>query len=279
MQVAEEVICYHCGQPCEEAPILQHEKEFCCQGCLLVYEILDQNNLCEYYSLDKSPGISLRHVQEESYAYLDEPSIQKQLLDFQIDNLARVTLFAPSIHCISCIWLLENLQKLSNGVLRSEVNFSRKQVTIDFKPSQISLAALARLMAAVGYSPQINLKNGSTEQNINAHRLIAKLAVAGFCFGNIMLLSFPEYLGLKDSEGELKQLFSFLNLALTIPVVVFSGQDFFINAWKSFKQKQINIDVPIAVGLATLFLRSSFDIITTTGPGYLDSLTGLVFFC
>jgi Cu+-exporting ATPase len=278
MQVAEEVICYHCGQPCEEAPILQHQKEFCCQGCLLVYEILDQNNLCEYYSLDKNPGISLRHVQEESYAYLDEPSIQKQLLDFQIDNLARVTFFAPSIHCISCIWLLENLQKLSNGVLRSEVNFSRKQVTIDFKPSQISLAALARLMAALGYAPQINLKNGSTEQNINAHRLIAKLAVAGFCFGNIMLLSFPEYLGLKDSDGALKQLFSFLNLALTIPVVVFSGQDFFINAWKSFKQRQINIDVPIAVGLAALFLRSSFDIITTTGPGYLDSLTGLVFF-
>jgi Cu+-exporting ATPase len=278
MQVAEEVICYHCGQACEEAPILQHQKEFCCQGCLLVYEILDQNNLCEYYSLDKNPGISLRHVQEESYAYLDEPSIQKQLLDFQIDNLARVTFFAPSIHCISCIWLLENLQKLSNGVLRSEVNFSRKQVTIDFKPSQISLAALARLMAALGYAPQINLKNGSTEQNINAHRLIAKLAVAGFCFGNIMLLSFPEYLGLKDSEGELKQLFSFLNLALTIPVVVFSGQDFFINAWKSFKQRQINIDVPIAVGLATLFLRSSFDILTTTGSGYLDSLTGLVFF-
>lgn len=278
MQVAEEVICYHCGQPCEEAPILQHQKEFCCQGCLLVYEILDQNNLCEYYSLDKNPGISLRHVQEESYAYLDEPSIQKQLLDFQIDNLARVTLFAPSIHCISCIWLLENLQKLSNGVLRSEVNFSRKQVTIDFKPNQISLAALARLMAALGYAPQINLKNGSTEQNANAHRLIAKLAVAGFCFGNIMLLSFPEYLGLKDSDGALKQLFSFLNLALTIPVVIFSGQDFFFNAWKSFKQKQINIDVPIAVGLATLFLRSSFDILTTTGPGYLDSLTGLVFF-
>ncbi len=105
-----------------------------------------------------------------------------------------------------------------------------------------------------------------------------KLAVAGFAFGNIMLLSFPEYLGLEGTETTLKQLFSYLNLALAIPVTVYSGRDYFSNALQSFKQRQINIDVPIAVGLAALFLRSSYDILSQTGPGYLDSLAGLVFF-
>ncbi|MBS1556668.1 MAG: heavy metal translocating P-type ATPase metal-binding domain-containing protein [Bacteroidetes bacterium] len=278
MQVAEQVICFHCGQPCDEVPIVQHEKEFCCQGCLLVYEILEENNLCEYYSLDKNPGVSLRHVSEESYAYLEEASIQKKLLEFQIDDLARATFFVPAIHCISCIWLLENLQKLANGVLRSEVNFSRKLVTIDFKPETVTLAQLARLLASLGYAPQISLGKEARSNHQATHSLVAKLAVAGFCFGNIMLLSFPEYLGLKDSDLGLKLLFSYLNVLLAIPVVTFSGREYFINAWKSFKQKQINIDVPIAVGLAALFLRSMYDILSHSGPGYLDSLTGLVFF-
>ncbi|MFM8834214.1 MAG: heavy metal translocating P-type ATPase metal-binding domain-containing protein, partial [Cytophagales bacterium] len=278
MQVAEQVICFHCGQPCDEARIVQHEKEFCCQGCLLVYEILEENNLCEYYSLDKNPGVSLRHVSEESYAYLDEASIEKKLLEFRIDDLARATFFVPAIHCISCIWLLENLQKLANGVLRSEVNFSRKWVTIDFKPETVTLAQLARLLASLGYAPQISLGKEARSNHQATHSLVAKLAVAGFCFGNIMLLSFPEYLGLKDSDLDLKLLFSYLNVLLAIPVVTFSGREYFINAWKSFKQKQINIDVPIAVGLAALFLRSTYDILSHSGPGYLDSLTGLVFF-
>lgn len=278
MQVAEQVVCYHCGQPCEEQPIVQHDKEFCCQGCLLVYEILDENNLCEYYTLDKNAGVSLRHVSEDSYAYLDEPTVQKKLLDFQINELARVTFFIPTIHCISCIWLLENLQRLAKGVLRSEVNFSRKQVTIDFKPATVTLGQLARLLASLGYGPQVNLRGESKNKNQASHQLLGKLAVAGFAFGNVMLLSFPEYLGLKDDDTELKLLFSYLNVALALPVVLYSGREYFVNAWKSFRQQQINIDVPIAVGLAALFLRSTYDIFSHTGPGYLDSLTGLVFF-
>ena len=93
-----------------------------------------------------------------------------------------------------------------------------------------------------------------------------------------MLLSFPEYLGLNESDIALQQLFSWINIALAIPVTFYSGIEYFTNAWKSFKQRQINIDVPIAVGLLALLLRSVYDIVSHTGPGYLDSLTGLVFF-
>ncbi len=278
MQVAEQVICYHCGQPCEEQPIQRHHKAFCCEGCVLVYEILEENNLCQYYALDSNAGVSLRHVSEESYSYLDEPGVQNKLLDFKINELAQVTFFIPTIHCISCIWLLENLQHLSKGVMRSEVHFSRKQVTIDFKPAMVTLGQLARLLASLGYGPQVNLKGESKSKNEASHRLLARLAIAGFAFGNVMLLSFPEYLGLGRADQTLKLLFSYLNLLLALPVVAYSAREYFVNAWKSFRQRQVNIDVPIAVGLAALFLRSTYDILSQTGPGYLDSLTGLVFF-
>ncbi len=274
--VVEQVACYHCGQPCEEETIIQDNKNFCCQGCKMVYEILDENNLCEYYTYTDKPGVSLRHVHEESYAFLDESAIKRKLLLFDSINYSSVQFYVPTIHCISCIWLLENLQRLNEGVVKSEVNFGRKQVTVHFNPSLITLGGVARLMAAVGYAPSISLEERSKPTNNRS--LLLKLAIAGFCFGNIMLLSFPEYLGLDGSDQSLKLLFSYLNLALAVPVALYSGQDYFVNAWNSFKQKQINIDVPIAIGLAALFLRSSYDIISHTGPGYLDSLSGLVFF-
>lgn len=277
VHVDQRQTCYHCGQPCEQEVLKAEEKSFCCYGCKTVYEILAENNLCEYYNYQKNPGANQRFVSEESYAYLDEPAMQARLLLFNSADYAAVSFFVPNVHCISCIWLLENLQRLHTGIVKSEVNFAQKTVKIDFNPAQISLGAVARQLAAVGYAPQINLE-GKKAAAGNTKSLVLKLSIAGFCFGNTMLFSFPEYLGLSESEGTLRLVFSYLNILLAIPVTFYSAQDYFINAWKTFRQKQINIDVPIAVGLAALFLRSLYDILSATGPGYLDSLTGLVFF-
>ncbi len=277
IEVKEQVLCYHCGQVCEEQWFRSEDKTFCCYGCRTVFEILNENNLCDYYSYEKTPGVNLRYVNEETYSYLDESTIKKKLLTFNSDTFAKVEFFVPAIHCVSCIWLLENLQRLNPGVFKSEVNFARKRVAIDFNPTQVALSEIALLMTSLGYAPQINLSEERKEK-VSSKDLIMKLAVAGFAFGNIMLLSFPEYLGLEGTETSLKTLFSYLNVALAIPVTFYSGKDYFANALQSFRQRQINIDVPIAIGLATLFFRSTYDILSNTGPGYLDSLAGLVFF-
>lgn len=275
--VGNRVSCYHCGQPCDGDALTLLEKNFCCYGCKTVYEILAENNLCDYYSYQQTPGVHQRYVSEESYAYLDEPALRRKVLLFESEEYASVSFYVPNIHCISCIWLLENLQRLLPGVIKSEVNFAGKKVKIDFHPGRVSPGAVARQLAAVGYAPQVHL-DGHRPATRGTQSLVLKLSVAGFCFGNTMLFSFPEYLGLSDTEETLRRVFSYLNVFLAFPVVFFSAQDYFINAWKSFRQRQINIDVPIAVGLAALFLRSLYDIVSATGPGYLDSLTGLVFF-
>jgi Cu+-exporting ATPase len=277
MLVQEQLQCYHCGQACENETFRIDEKAFCCYGCRTVYEILNENDLCEYYQYETAPGVNRKVISEETYAYLDETAMRKKLVTFDSETFARVDFFVPAIHCISCIWLLENLQRLNGGVLKSEVNFSRKRVAIDYNPAKVPLSQLANLIASLGYAPQISLSDGR-EASPSNKSLVMKLAVAGFAFGNIMMLSFPEYLGLEGSEVELKTLFSYLNVLLAVPVTFYSGSDYFTNAWASFRQRQINIDVPIAVGLAALFFRSFYDIVSATGPGYMDSLAGLVFF-
>ncbi|RPI13837.1 MAG: HAD family hydrolase [Ignavibacteriae bacterium] len=274
--------CYHCGEPCRNHDITIEDKVFCCNGCKLVYEILEENKLCKYYSLDEKPGISQseRKINTSGFAYLDDEQIQKQLLDFTDGKISSISFFIPQMHCSSCIWLLENMYKLNPAIFYSQVNFPEKKLSVRFKENEISLRKIVELLASIGYEPQISLNEveDKVKSNVNK-RLYYRIGVAGFCFGNIMLLSFPEYLSFDDSISFFyKNFFGLLNILLSIPVILYCSSDYFKSAYTGIKQKTINIDFPISLGLAVLFIRSVIEILTNSGPGFFDSLSGLVFF-
>ncbi len=273
-------ICYHCGEPCPDDSIAIGEKIFCCRGCKLVYELLSEHDLCVYYDLTKTPGISPQEAGiETKFAYLDDTQLVRQLVDFDDGQTSRVTLRLPAMHCSSCIWLIENLYKVNQGILSSPVNFLRKEVTVTFDPRKISLRGVVELLASIGYEPEINL--ASIEQRVQketSRSLYLKIGIAGFAFGNIMLLSFPEYLAMQDTlPHEFSRFFGVLSLILSLPVLLYSSLEYFQSALNGLKQRSVNMDVPISLGIITLFFRSAFEILTTSGAGYMDSFTGLVF--
>ena len=279
--VAPEIAkCYHCGELCEDELVEFDGKPFCCNGCKMVYEILDENDLCNYYDLQNAPGINLKNRDyEEKFAYLDNADIQNQLLNFSSEHLNKMVFFVPAIHCSSCIWLLEHLDRLREGIHQSRVNFVRKEVSIDYDPAVISLKTIVELLATVGYEPEINLQNAShNKSKKESKKLYLQVGVAGFGFGNIMLLSFPEYFGFEGLDHTVRMFMSYLNILISLPVVFYSASSYFISAYKGLRQKYINIDVPITIGIVTLFVRSLYEIISEAGPGYLDSLSGLIFF-
>ncbi len=272
--------CYHCGDECPDDSIKINEKIFCCNGCKTVYEMLYDNNLCEYYSIDQNPGIKKKFTVKRNYDFLEDPELKTKLIDFTNGKTTTVTLSIPQMHCSSCIWILENLYKLDEGIISSQVNFLQKKIFIRFADALTSLKNVVELLDSLGYEPLLNLEEKiEDKQNSEAKKLYYKIGIAGFCFGNIMLLSFPEYLSINIKEhDELKQIFSYLNLLLSLPIFFYSSSDYFISAWKGLKKKIINIDVPIALGIFILFLRSLVEIIIYGQAGYLDSLAGLVFF-
>jgi Cu+-exporting ATPase len=277
VEVEKSVTCFHCGQHCEEV-FVSGEKPFCCVGCKSVFEILNDNNLCEYYSIEQRPGVPQKNISTSAFDFLDDQDVRRKVLSFDSSELSKVIFAIPAIHCVSCIWLLENLRKLNQGVLHAEVSFGKKTVSVDFDPRLVKLSEIGSLLSSLGYSPLINLDTDRDKEAKTDESLVYKLVVAGFCFGNIMLFSFPEYLGLDKQDEYLMRIFSWLNLSLSVPVFFYSARGYFTSAFASFKHKQINIDVPIAAGLSALFLRSGYDIISAAGPGYLDSFSGLVFF-
>jgi len=270
--------CYHCGDAVSNAVFEADGHSFCCLGCQSVYRILSSNNMQQYYRYNMHPG-KKKGNDPTRYEYLDEDAIVEQLIDFRNEEITIVTFYIPVIHCSSCVWLLEHLHKLHPAVVTSRSDFLKKQVNVTFRQDEFSLRGLVELLEGIGYEPKITLQDVVKEgRKFSQKELIAKIAVAGFCFGNSMMLSFPEYFGMGAFEARYAEFFGWMNLAFTLPVLLYSGRDYFRSAWHSLRQQALNLDVPLALGIAALFVRTAWEVLSASGPGFADTLCGLVFF-
>lgn len=278
VQQLTDVNCFHCGDPCADDHRVHHGKDFCCHGCEVVYDLLNEAGLCDYYELEKQPGVkqgsSLDEQRSELFNMLE---VRSRLVEFSEQGITRVRFNVPQMHCSSCIWLLENLHRIDPAVIRARVSFADKELTITFREEQLPLAGLVELLRRIGYGPQLTNAANARGQGTVPRMLYIRLGVAGFVFGNTMLLSFPEYLG-ADNEAGLKVGFQWLIVLFSFPVVFFLSTDFFRSAWAGLRSRTVNIDIPIALGIVALWSRSLWDVITGIGPGYFDSLAGLLFF-
>jgi Cu+-exporting ATPase len=278
---ATEVACFHCRTLCRGATFALEDKAFCCQGCRTVFEILAANGLTEFYKLSENAGVRIAATaKNEQFQFLDEPAVRERLVDFSDATLTRVTFQLPTIHCIACVWLLENLFKLQPGIGQTQVNFPRKEAAISFDPARVKLSAVVTLLASLGYEPELKLSDLEGRPQVRvARRLWIQLGLAGFAFGNIMLFSISSYLGLDAFAGPgFAKMVGLISLLLATPVVVYSAAEYWRAAWRSLQKKLLNIDVPIAAGVAAIYLQSVYEVLTGRGEGYFDSLCGLIFF-
>ncbi len=272
------LLCYHCGNICDNTLIAIEDKFFCCNGCKTVFEIFSENDLTCYYDFEKNPGAIPEEIQGK-YDFLANQKIVEKLLEFNDNNKQVVSLYIPHIHCSSCIWVLENLHKLQKNIIASQVNFPKKTIRITFNSELSSLKEIVLLLSSIGYEPFISLEDYEVGKKKVDRTLIYQLAIAGFAFGNVMFLSFPEYFEVNEFWlDQYKPVFRWLMFFFSLPVVFYSAKDYFISAYKGLKSNLLNIDVPIALGVSVLFIRSTIEIIFNLGSGFLDSLTGLVFF-
>lgn len=276
--ITEQTICYHCGNDCLSTILYADDKTFCCHGCINVYQVLSANKLCNYYKYNEHPGIN-RERTDKRFGYLENGEIAGKLADYKDECITIITLYIPQIHCSSCLWLLEQLNTLHSAIQYSRVDFLKKQLNVKFDHNRLSLKELVELLYDIGYEPVISLQDVIREQNlVNQDNLVKKIAVAGFCFGNVMLLSFPEYFGISVYEQAYQHFFGFINLVFTLPVILYSGRGYFTSAWQHLRKGVLNIDLPLALGIAVLFLRTLFEVTTYSGAGFADTLCGLVFF-
>lgn len=274
--VIKKTVCYHCGEQCLDDNHTKSEKVFCCQGCMLVYSIIEGQGLKDYYQIEAHPGSSRRHQKLQQYDFLEEPQINNELHRFKEGTSCVIEMELPDIHCSSCIFLLEKLYLFHEGISSSKVQFAQKKLTVTYDSSKLLFKDLAAILFNIGYPPRFKLNALNRKSLVQNKKLLYQIGIAGFSFGNIMLLSFPEYLGFE--KAYLSFFIGYLNIALALPVFFYCGIDYLKSAYHSLKKRVLNLDLPIALGMTTLFVKSIADILLGMGEGYLDSLSGFVFF-
>ncbi|MFT6500091.1 MAG: Cu+-exporting ATPase [Crocinitomicaceae bacterium] len=270
-----ESICYHCGDNVIDKSIVLEDKVFCCAGCKSVYQLLAANDLDSFYEIDRQAGQRPKEINEHKYNFLEVEEIRNKFIDFEDESTVHITLFLPQIHCSSCIYLLENIQKLEPAVISCQVDFTQRQANFILSKT-ITIANFALLLDKIGYAPNFGDRKKIDKKRNN--QFMYKLGVAGFAFGSIMLWSFPEYLGIEETNPEFRSFTSYLSLAVSIPVILYSANEYLISAFKAIRYKSLNLDVPISIGILALYIQSCYTIFAGLGPGYMDSFAGFVFF-
>jgi Cu+-exporting ATPase len=262
--------CAHCGLPARKE-IFEGDLHFCCHGCKTAHSFFSGTEACEL----PSPGTPRT---ENELKWLDQPQVIAKWQVGKEGSAVRVRLKIPNIHCVSCVQVLERLFIKKPGIVRSQVQFLRKELEITFHPDQLSFSGLVAYLDSLGYIPDLqDSQNPAVDGKLSVAALLTiRMAVAGFCTGNIMLLSFPEYLGLQDDEY--RHFFGWLNLFIALPAVFFSGWTYLQAVYRGITRQILNLDVPIGIGMVATLVLSIYEITTQTGSGYFDSLTGLIFF-
>lgn len=279
-----EALCDHCGAVCSAGVVTRGELMFCCAGCRLVHELLADDAVCRVMDDATVAGERFTRLGIPRFDALDDERFATRFIRYVGPHTTQCELSLPTIHCASCIWTLENLHRLDSAVVRSEVNFLHRTLSVTYRHDDLTFRQLVELCTRLGYEPDLRREQDSARERVSSMRsLIMKLGVAGFAFGNAMIFSAPDYLAAYHGDPraltpELAALFAVVRVALSVPVLVYSASEYFSASWMALRKRIISLDVPVAVGLIALFARSMWDIATGHGTGYLDSFTGLVFF-
>ena len=247
----------------------------------MVYEILNQNDLCEYYDFNANPCITQKiKVRADKFSFLDDAQIVQKLIQFTDGKQTHASYYLPQMHCSSCLWLLENLHRINAGVVSSRVNFARKEVFVVFDNDKTTFRKVVETLTAIGYEPHISLQDmGNVKPSSYNRTRLLKIGIAGFCFANIMMMSLPEYFAIGSyMQEKIGTAFRYINLLLALPVFFYCATEFFVSAWKGLQNRFLNIDAPIALAVLITFGRSLYEMFALDNAGYFDSMSGIVFF-
>ncbi len=179
----------------------------------------------------------------------------------------------PSIHCAACIGKIERgLQDLP-GLRSARVNLSLKRLTVT---GTVAAEVVAAALHQLGYAAYpLDLAALNTARDTQGRALLLRMAVAGFAMMNVMLLSVAVWSGATDAT---RDLFHLISAMIALPVVAYSGQPFFQNAWQALRVRRLNMDVPISLAILLAAGMSLYETLNSGAHAYFDAALSLTFF-
>lgn len=211
---------------------------------------------------------------KSDFSYLDQDDFQSRYAVGSVTK--RITFHVGGIRCAKCVRKIEALPASLPGLRNITVEFGKNLAHAEVDSQTLPFSILADKITSLGFevTPLSKETDEFAIQRSSDRRDLIRLGVAGACAGNIMTFSFATYLG---ETGEFFKLFAWLSFALYLPVVTYVALPFYRGAWRSLRDRQISIDLPMAVASLAGFIFSTVELLRGKTDLYFDSLSGFLF--
>lgn len=174
-------------------------------------------------------------------------------MEIQTPKIQKRTFPVTGMTCAACASSVETILQYTNGIHSAAVNFATNTVQVEWD-EQITPEDIDLALRDVGYGLVISAKeiNESVrEEQEKKYKQIKKQTIGA------AILTLPVFvLGMFYMDWEPGK---WIGLILSIPVLFYFGQHFYINAWKQAKNRKANMDTLVALSTAIAFLFSVFN--------------------
>jgi P-type Cu2+ transporter len=193
---------------------------------------------------------------------------------------AHMTLAVDGVGCAGCIRKIESGLTNLPGVIDARLNFTQRRLAVDWRDGEIGAADIVKKLEALGYPAHPFAPERATADDSSQEKwLLRCLAVAGFAAMNVMLLSVSVWSGnVSDMTFVTRDLFHWLSALIVLPAAAYAGQPFYQSAWRALRNRALNMDVPITIGVSLALALSLYETIGHAAEAYFDSAIMLLFF-
>ncbi len=266
--------CEHCRLNYKKEQMLEKNGIFfCCKGCASVYELLNENDLGEFYERLGTSHLNPVNLSEENKNY-DEFILKTK------EGFSEIYLMLHGIECAACIWLNEKILIKQKGVLELDINQLTHKARIVFDPNSLTLKQILNLISSIGYKASaFDPAKTQKKAELTKREFYSKLVVAVACVMNIMWIAVAKYAGFfSGMQEDIKDILNFAEFILCAPVLFYTGSSFYKSAFKALKNKALNMDTLVISGASLAFLYSLWAMFSRLGEVYFDSVAMIICF-
>jgi P-type Cu2+ transporter len=275
--------CFHCGEPFAGRRVLwarlrDSEVAVCCPGCRAAAQLIADCGLEDFYRFRTKVSATPVECTAEWSAYDASPLLDSLT---RVESKGRSAVLAiGGLTCPACSWLVGRSLERIDGVLQASVNAATGRARVLWDDRRVAFSHLLKLIADLGFRPQIAAADSSDNQARAERRaILQRLAVAGLGMMQVMMFAVAMYVGdVQGMDPTIRAYLRIVSMMVATPVMLYGGWPFFVGACNALRMRSITMDVPVALGLVLAYSASVFDTWRHSGEVYFDSVTMFIFF-
>jgi Cu2+-exporting ATPase len=300
------VQCFHCHLSHSKKtsiihPIQEKAHFFCCLGCLGITQTLFENQLNDFYTFREYDSNSLKKPSFLSFQALSEDekmSIQSYSVPEIMQTIShatkekgirRIELGIEGMTCSACGWLIEKSLMQLDSVVQIQVNVSLEKAILTWNVDSTLTHHLGDIFLAlhrIGFKayPYNEDARIASFKKTNQHYM-QRILVSGLGMMQVMMYSLAAYMGVvQDISDEHLLLMYVLSGLVTTPIMLYSGQPFFISAWNSLKKREFGMNFPVSLAILMAYFFSFERLLMAFYKDnpiesiYFDSIVMFIFF-